>query len=998
MSMEYYTYGNLDIVERTFKTVAMMTGANSSFESLMIATSLLAFTIMLGMAAFRQSLMPLSSWFFGVMLLWYGMMVPKTDVIIVDQTNVTANRVVSNMPLGLAFMGNMTSTIGKWFTDMSDAIFTPINDISYSKTGLVFGANSYLEASKVNLLSYKPELQSDWTQYVSNCTFYDIVKYNKFTVSDLQSSTNILDLIGNTNLALPTTVHKADGQTETLFCDQAYAKLRQQTLTLTSSQNFLQRFAAALNPSGSTSSTMISQATSNLLASLEASYTNTFAGVQRDAISIITQEMMINVTKTAALQNAETTGDTEQMMAGLASAQAELQTVTSNNSSAVMAAKYLPIMHNLIEGIIIALFPIMIVMCIMGGLSMFNTVIGYLMSIMWVKLWPALFAMVNGIGNMNQASEAYSKSFGDAGSTLKNSLDMIGVANSTQALAGHMSWIVVALAGVIVMGMRQGLMGAFSSIGQPAQSAGSSAGSSVGAGNVSMGNASYNNTSANKDDRSAVFSDPGNMHVKGSSGWMQGNAGVQGSMRYGTTKNDLPVSSAADYTSSQQHSREAANQRQLAYQSAATAQEQTGATIQNAVQYANSKGSGYAASTLAGERASSSSRNAFQFSEDEGQKIATQYAKSQDSTTSNSVSAGLGATLSSGGKLLGGQAVSDATSGAIREGIAGNSRAGADAAARIGLQGVAADKYAKQISSAVDNAQKKGYSFDVSSASEVMQSRDFKSDLTEGHQLANNTAATASHAYTASRSAQLAYSRAQSETERSQESNGSSSRVSVDGNRQVGESFGGGSTPLGEIGKPAQSAGLAGAVAHQAISRPNLEGTQFDSIKQTTVNMENAQGQVDGFYSQASSSVESRQSTNSNAVNNMGNAAGLGGISQGIARRGVEASDNFRSVQSTNNSRIESGKISIEQGTKDHQATNSAIGRDYSMAQGALNFDTNPMSFGMNPVFKEAVEGLGGKFTPPPDATNFASNNSQDRTQDPKLTESTVVVRPWLKR
>ena len=112
--MDYYAYGNTEVIKRIFSTIVMMTGGNSSFDSLMAAIILLVFTIMLGKTAFELNFSPLAKWFLGSIFVWYVMVMPKVTVTISDQTNPTNITAISNVPLGPAFVGYLTSSIGKW--------------------------------------------------------------------------------------------------------------------------------------------------------------------------------------------------------------------------------------------------------------------------------------------------------------------------------------------------------------------------------------------------------------------------------------------------------------------------------------------------------------------------------------------------------------------------------------------------------------------------------------------------------------------------------------------------------------------------------------------------------------------------------------------------------------------------------------------------------------------------------------------------------------------
>jgi conjugal transfer mating pair stabilization protein TraG len=950
-----------------FQSIAMMTGGNSGFESLMVATSLLAFMVILGVTVFKQTFTPLSGWFFGLMLVWYGLMLPKTDIIIVDQTNVTANRVVSNMPLGIAFMGNVTSSMGKWFTDKSEVVFTAINDVNYSTTGLVFGANAYKEARKTNLINYSPELQSDWTQFASNCSFYDIALYHTYTVADMQSSNDLLALMGNTNQALMTPV----GGT-TVYCDQAYTTLKAQTDALVGSQTFLQRFAAALNPSGTSSSSMPAQATANMLASLEASYSNMFAGVQQDAVKIITQEMMVNTVKTAALQNAQTTGDTEQMMAGIASAQAELSTVNSQNTVAVLAAKYLPIMHNLIEGIIIALFPMMLVMCVLAGWGMFTVVMGYLTTLLWVKLWPGMFAIVNGIANSVHASKSYSASFGDGGTTIKNSMEMLSTANSTQALAGWMTMLVPAISwGIIKLG-NMGLQSAFAAVGGGAQKSAESAGSAVGSGNINVGNSSYNNMSANKNDRSVLYSDPGVARVQGASGWMQGSAGTEGSMRYGVTKNDLPVTSNANYQRAMEASQQASVSMERAKGLASTAQHSRQAAINSGLEFMSGMGIQDAASVMTSSSSSAQNQSSWSSMTKSGSALDAKYGLKDGTTTQIMLGANANATLQAGTAM------------------GGNLGAGGS----INDSGINVQSYMRDLGATQQSLQQSGVSFDGSVVDALQKNKQFNQSLSSGNQLAQRTVSSMGESQSAALQATDAYKESQAWSAQSRDLYSQAQSIGIDHNQAVGQAFGKGSTPLSEIGSSIGAAGLARNAAKAEADRPDFGGTRFEP-PQNAVPIEPPKGGkagVERSYRNAAADVDQFNAQNQGQVQGKADGAGLSEIGGRIGDAQSSITGQYNASRNHVQGQIDSTQSQVSNRRNDMSSNFGEIANNPTTGQRFTNWATQN-----GDVFEEIKRGVGGVISNGASGNSYGDisppgNGNVDYQQDPKPTASTVVV------
>jgi conjugal transfer mating pair stabilization protein TraG len=95
------------------------------------------------------------SWLIGFMLLYYGLFLPKADVVIVDKLGSQSPVVVGNVPIGVAFFGHYTSKVGDVMTRFFETAFQVIpapnaqlpSELAYQKNGVLFG-NRLIQASR----------------------------------------------------------------------------------------------------------------------------------------------------------------------------------------------------------------------------------------------------------------------------------------------------------------------------------------------------------------------------------------------------------------------------------------------------------------------------------------------------------------------------------------------------------------------------------------------------------------------------------------------------------------------------------------------------------------------------------------------------------------------------------------------------------------------------------------------------------------------------------
>lgn len=97
------------------------------------------------------------------------------------------------MPVGLAMPLSLTTRIGHAMVVSYEMIFTQPDSVTYSKTGMLFGANLIVKST--DFLSRNPEIINLFEDYVQNCVLGDIYLNHKYTLEDLMASADPYTLI-----------------------------------------------------------------------------------------------------------------------------------------------------------------------------------------------------------------------------------------------------------------------------------------------------------------------------------------------------------------------------------------------------------------------------------------------------------------------------------------------------------------------------------------------------------------------------------------------------------------------------------------------------------------------------------------------------------------------------------------------------------------------------------------------------------------------------------
>ncbi|EAA6923148.1 conjugal transfer mating pair stabilization protein TraG [Salmonella enterica] len=517
----------------------------------------------------RHNIMDMLGWA-GVIVLMSLLISVRTSVQIIDISNQTKVYKVDNVPVGLALPASLTTKIGYALVQGYEMVFSQPDSITYSKTGMIFGAN--LVSRSTDFLSQNPEITTIFTDYVQNCVMGDIFLNGKYTMEDLMNSADPYTLI----FSKPSPLRGIfNNNNQFLTCEEAAAVIKPklaldtQTGGKTWSYYVRQLFGGRPNPD-----ILFSQMIGD-------SY-NYFYGAGQSAASIVRQNVTMNALRNGIMSYAARNGDTSSLLNIATTSSMEKQRLAHATVGQV-ALRSLPMSQTLIVGLTIGIFPLMV----LGG--MFNAVTlnvlkGYVLAIMWVQSWPLLYAI------LNSCMTFYAKANGSP--VVLSELSQVQIKYSDLATtAGYLSMLIPPLAWGMLKGLGAGFSNLYSHLASSAISPAATAASGAVDGNYSYANMQTENVSGNSwnTNSSTMF---------GQMSQQLGNGATSTQMRDGSTVTDstqaaskLPVSInfARQLASAQQEmAREAQTQSQSAMQSFSSSMSSTWQTLS---QFGTNRGS-----------------------------------------------------------------------------------------------------------------------------------------------------------------------------------------------------------------------------------------------------------------------------------------------------------------------------------------------------------------------------------------------------------------------
>ncbi|HCT3309359.1 conjugal transfer mating-pair stabilization protein TraG [Klebsiella pneumoniae] len=470
--LEIYAIAGGDWLRGNLNAIAAFMGTStwSTIEKMCIAISVL---IVAGNWVKKHNVMDLIGWVFSLTLVSM-LVVIRTPVQIIDYSNVAQVYEVDNVPIGLAIPASLTTRAGNALIQSYEMVFALPDSVTYSKTGMLFGSN--MVAKSTDFLSQNPQITTLFSDYVQNCVMGDIFLNHKYSFEELLNSPDPYTLI----FANPSPLRGVfDKNNQFQTCEEASRDLKSalvldtQTGGKTWNYYVRQLFGGKPNPD-----LLFSQMIGD-------SY-NYFYSSGQSAGQIIRQNVTMNALRSGIQSYAARSGDTASLVNMANTSSLEKQRL-AQATMGHQALRTLPLMQTVIMGIMIGMFPIM-VMAAMFNMMTLQVLKGYVFALIWLQTWPLLFAI------LNSAMAYYAKQNGVP--VVLSELSQVQLKNSDIATtAGYIAVMIPPLSWGIVKSMGAAFSSAYSHFSSSGLSATSQAASGVVDGNYSFANMQMENVS-----------------------------------------------------------------------------------------------------------------------------------------------------------------------------------------------------------------------------------------------------------------------------------------------------------------------------------------------------------------------------------------------------------------------------------------------------------------------------------------------------------------------
>jgi conjugal transfer mating pair stabilization protein TraG len=435
MNFTIYSYWNITELAGVFNAVSALVYSDDYGGALKFIALVALLSVTMTVLAGKGKMEEFWQWTIMVALLNGLLLAPRATVQLVDETGTNPTVVVANVPEGLAAVAGGVSTIGYWLTTSYETVFALPGSLNFETGGMMFGQKVQQEMN--NLQPATIAWTNDFNAYYTECLAPDILN-NTLTLDQINTSSNIWSLLGGTNPGLFVTLSTVG----TVSCPVAYTDLSTR-LTTSEVPASLKNYAATTLPQSP--ATAVAQVGQVIVDS--SSY---FNGIATAANAAVQQAIVSNSIIDAHCNMLSQTTNTALANECMTQAEGFRQTNTAYLAMANIAQSSMPKLHNAIELIQYAIFPIILIFIIVAGHHGMTILKVYVMSLVWIQLWPPLYAVVNYIMNVH-ASYWVNATQGNAmAMQMQQWISQTSV--SDQAIGGMLTIAIPGIAAALVKG------------------------------------------------------------------------------------------------------------------------------------------------------------------------------------------------------------------------------------------------------------------------------------------------------------------------------------------------------------------------------------------------------------------------------------------------------------------------------------------------------------------------------------------------------------------
>lgn len=484
---EMYVFSGGDTAQKVFNAIALFFNSQERITLIGMLGILAVFITALRFIVTRDP-NHIGHWFATALLVPTLLTTPKTNMIILDSSQLGRTYTVDNIPIGVAMPAHYATLFMFGMSETIDKFFRLPDSQAYSTSGMIFAARLTNLSQSIGIQDAK--LKDLWGQYLQNCIRKDITINGKYTWQQFATAGNIFTFLKNNR---PSPLRRIAMDNDFVTCAEALPEIEKK-FTHEAEKAWVLIGTQSQGARWAKEEALVQNALQNSM--------NDFMGINQSASATMKQNIAINGIRAGLWGNAAS-ADAVGAAMNYANAQNTANQTSTMLSMGTFAKEWLPIVHSVLTLLIVCTSIFTFLACFIPGLTM-KVLKGYVFGYFYLAAWPVFFTFINMI--MTYAMQAANIDLVSAtgnGISLSNSNQVAAMQTQYAAVAGWMMMLVPVISKYAISGgagMAMGLAHQFSSLGggTVAKNAGAAASGDLGFGNMQVDNQTLANMNANK--------------------------------------------------------------------------------------------------------------------------------------------------------------------------------------------------------------------------------------------------------------------------------------------------------------------------------------------------------------------------------------------------------------------------------------------------------------------------------------------------------------------
>lgn len=500
--MDVYTYGGIDLIEKTFNAVAVIFKTEDFSENLFHLALAIGFAVAIWKTISAFSFAPLIKQYLVPVFLMFALFTVGGKGVTIHDEITNEQRKVDNVPLLLAATASGISTLSKGLTSLFETAMHGADDPVYNWTGRVYAGQTFLGATKPRVID--GTTMENFQRFCKNCVREDL-GLGLYTLEELENHPSILEFLSTRSSQIRSAGYRVTQEDLNMI----NAMKEQDPPPYDGDKPLVGELRQVTCRS---IAKILYQRSQGKIEAAKDFIINNFQGDREKLLrlnganapalgNLFQQSLAIDTIKNYTFGGPTAFG----------AAKAEMQQLEAQKISGIISMKWIVALRNYLEALLYLFFPLI---CLFTFLLLgFKAIQGWMFLLGWISIWPPCYVCANFLLTSQFDSRAKGMGLFGKGYTLFTSDGLFQLNQQMEGIAFgvfasipllSLALLMMARGGATALAHWAGGLGGFAQ-GAAAQAAGEVVSGNYSFDNVSAGNQQFSNHSRDQRNLAASF-------------------------------------------------------------------------------------------------------------------------------------------------------------------------------------------------------------------------------------------------------------------------------------------------------------------------------------------------------------------------------------------------------------------------------------------------------------------------------------------------------------